>query len=241
MKIQLAIEKPVTEQYPDVTVGGFLVNLEGLKDLDGETDEMMTAASRELIRRGCKIETLANEPRIAAWRDAFKRSGLKPSTFKSSVEQLARRVLRGDSIATPLPIVNLYCGVSTLHLAPLGGYDCASLPESRIVLRHVQPKMDRFTPLAGRREDMPLLPTVVVYAAGDEIICYGFNHRDSATTCLRANTRVALFCSEATTPVHQESAKSALSCLREFLTSNGAKAGEIGLINQVKSEIELLL
>ena len=155
--------------------------------------------------------------RIAGWRDAFRKQGLKPATYRSSPEALARRLLRGQSLTTPLPVVNTYNAVSIRFLAPIGGYDVDRLPGHDIDLRFARPSQDIFTPLGGRREDMPLLDEVVVYAAGDEITCWAFNHRDSARTCLREETQKVLFLSEAVTIEQKDVSLLALQELRRLL------------------------
>lgn len=226
LMFELATE--LVERFPKVAAGGFLVD-----DLDraaaavGDVTEKGREAREALAARGVTVQNLASDPLVTGWRNAIASCDLKPSTYKSSVEQLARRYLKGETISTPLAVVNLYCTVSARRMAPLGGYDLGRLPTPEVVLRLGRPGTDRFRPLGGRPEDMPIRPCVPLYASGDEIICYAFNHRDSAETCLRAATTTAAFFSEAVNPEQQEAMAAALTDLSETLRSFGARPGPV--------------
>jgi DNA/RNA-binding domain of Phe-tRNA-synthetase-like protein len=210
--LDLLLDAALLARFPSCRVGGFLVRKLGAAagrlagmDLDG--------ARAALEAAGITAEGLSAEPRIREWRRAFSECGLKPSAFKSSPEQLASRLLKGKGISTPLPVVNAYCAVSVRHLAPMGAYDLARLPEPSVILRTARNGEDVFQPLGGRPEDMPLSERVAVYASGSEVICWAFNHRDSARTCL------------------QEETDEALPELRALLASCGAQAGEIRFVD----------
>jgi DNA/RNA-binding domain of Phe-tRNA-synthetase-like protein len=76
---------------------------------------------------------------------------------------------------------------------------------------------------------MPITDRVVVYGCGDEVICYAFNFRDSARTCLTAETQTAAFFGEAVTAEQREAMRVALDDLADFLRVRGACAGDVRL------------
>lgn len=217
-EIRIEIDPAVLEQFPECRVGGFLAR--GLR----------AAAERVRLEEpsieGVFLETLTEEPRIREWRRAYQQIGVKPSTFRGSAEQLARRLLRGSWISTPLPLVNLYSAVSVKHLTPMGAYDVERLPEPSVVLR-LPREGDVFHPLGGRPEDMPLRPEIVVYASGSEVTCWAFNHRDSVKTALQPETDLGIFMAEAVSPVQVESLDAAFSELARNLREAGAEVGEL--------------
>ena len=182
-------------------------------------------AAAELTVRGVTIEGLASEGVIADWRGAIQACGLKPSTYKSSPEQLARRLLKSGPLHTPLVLVDVYCDVATRWLAPMGAYDVASLPTGAVELRLALPDTDVFHPLGAKDGEMPLTPRVAVYADGSTVICWAYNCRDSRDTCLQENTDVGLFIGEAVTSRQHDPLRSALEDLRERLAGAGAAAG----------------
>jgi len=233
MPLTFSLSPTLLDRFPDCRAGGFLVHgLQTAAARLAEEPEPLSAAALEAA--GITQQNLADEPRIQAWRRAIARCGLKPSTYKSSPEQLAGRLLRGKGISTPLPVVNAYCAVSVRHLAPLGGYDLRRLPGPVITLRLARPGEDLFQPLGGRPEDMPLTGDVAVYACGSEVICWAFNHRDSARTCLEAGTDEAVFFSEAAAPEQHAGLEAALRDLADLLARNGARVGEIQLTDSAE-------
>ena len=237
--LKFKITDETVQAFPAIRVGGFLVadldhaatGIAGL--LDG------SAVASNLRDEGLDLTRLADEPRIAAWRSAITEMGLKPSTFKSSPEQLVRRSLKGQPVMTPLAIVNAYCSVSAKFVSPIGGYDLARLPAAPIELRFAQPDVDEFKPLGGRAEDMPLGTKVAVYAADATVLCFGFNVRDSAATCLMPNTTDAVFFGEAVAPSQWQALEQALAALRAAIVSAGGVATTVAWADSASSEFEL--
>ena len=239
---RLAIDPELFESFPHLRVGGFAVaGLGGAAaGLDAQTIEEMWAAARAALEQaGARLEVLASTPGVREWRDAFAACGLKPSTYRGSVEALARRVLKDGQVSTPLPVVDAYCAVSVRHLAPLGAYDVARLPTTELSLRRVRPETDRFEPLGGSPDQFPMSPRVVAYAAGDTVICWSFNHRDSRATCVVPETDAALFFGEAVTPEGGRSLEAALADLRERLRAAGARVGAPAFADAATPELAL--
>lgn len=227
-RVNFELHSDVIASFPTTLVTGFLA-----KDIQravanlADTSSLGQDASKTLDAAGLTPSNLLGNPVIAGWREAIRACGLKASSVRSSPEQLVRRVLRGEVFSTPLPLVNVYCDISAKWLAPLGGYDLDSLSQSDVSVRKARPETDRFSPLGGSSETMPLSPEVVVYACGDEVLCWAFNHRDSSRTCLRADTNVAAFFSEAALPVQAAAMAAAIEELRALLLRLGATVSEV--------------
>ena len=222
------IDSAVLERHPELAVGGFLVeNLDVAAAACGDSDELYREARSTLLAEGIDASDLTSEPRIVAWRSAIAACGLRPSRYRSSAEQLARRLLKDGLIRAPLPIVSLYCALSAWFLAPLGTYDLDRLPSADLVLRLGRPQTDSFSPLSGNPDDMPVSDRVAVYAARDRVLCWAFNVRDSRETCLTADTRRAAFFGEAVAECQHEALRGVLRELSRRLTGLGARAGEI--------------
>jgi DNA/RNA-binding domain of Phe-tRNA-synthetase-like protein len=220
--LEFGIDRAVLDSFPDLIVAGFWVTrLTTFAERWGESDRLMEVARSRLKEQGLTLQNLVNDPRIAAWRSAFQKMGLKPSTYKSSPEQLTRRLLKGETISTPLPVVDAYCAVSARHVAAMGGYDVVKLPSTEITIRFADSEADRFSPLGGRSEEMPLTPRVVVYASGPEVICYAFNHRDSKNTCLQSETQTAVFFCEGVAASQHDGVTAAVKELQSLLSANG--------------------
>jgi DNA/RNA-binding domain of Phe-tRNA-synthetase-like protein len=228
LRVDLEIENSVLNRFPACRVGGFLAA--GLRVAAPHFAAFPNTLATTLAAEGITLENLSAEPRIREWRKAIGQCGLKPSAFKSSPEQIAGRVLRGRTINTPLPLVNAYTVICARHLTPSGAYDLERLPTPSVRLRQAC-ITDSFQPLGAAPDEMPLHPSIVIYASGSEVLCWAFNHRDSAVTCLRPETDRALFLAEAVADVQVEALHTALGRLSEFLTTSGARVGELGYVN----------
>lgn len=224
----------VAGRHPDILVGGLLAT--GLRAAAAAAPPLPDDTAQALVGQDVTIELVADHPLIKDWRAAIASCGLKPSTYKSSPEQLARRTLKSGPVQTGLALVDLYCEVATRHLAPLGGYDVDRLPESPIDLRLAR-SGDRFTPLGGG--EMPLTDQVVVYAAGDTVLCWAYNCRDSRETCLTEDTDTGLFLGEAVTARQHEALRAALDDLAARLADAGATVGPVvyGSADRPQTEI----
>ena len=226
----------IAERHPEILVGGLLAS-----NLRATASTVAAApfpddTEQALVNQDVTLELVADHPLIRDWRTAISACGLKPSTYKSSPEQLARRTLKSGPVRTGLALVDLYCEVATRHLAPLGGYDTERLPAPAIDLRLARPD-DVFSPLGGG--EMPLTDKVAVYAAGSTIICWAYNCRDSRDTCLTEDTDTGLFLGEAVTARQHEALRTALGDLAGRLTGAGAEVGPVVFADAGSPEITI--
>ena len=77
----------------------------------------------ETLRRSYTLETLKNQPEIAATRQAYKNTGKDPSRYRPSAEALCRRILRDMElyrISTAVDVINL---ISIRTGFSIGGFD----------------------------------------------------------------------------------------------------------------------
>ena len=227
-----SLSSEITDRHPEILVGGVVAR--GLRA--ATPPPLPEDTAQALVSQDVTIELVADHPLIRDWRTAIAACGLKPSTYKSSPEQLARRTLKSGPVRTGLPLVDMYCEVATRHLAPLGGYDLDRLPPEPIVLR-VARRDDSFVPLGGG--DMPLTDKVAVYAAGSTVICWAYNCRDSRDTCLTEDTDTGLFLGEAVTTRQHEALHSALDDLAGRLSAAGAEVGPVVFADAEHPEITI--
>lgn len=228
MTLDFRIHNEVLGLFPELRV--FCVMVRGvtpcpaLVELGGRRlGEAVTHLSRMLPT----TESLMSEPLVTQWRDAYKAMGVKPSAYRCSFEALGRRAIAGKPLDSGVPAVNLYNAASIRHMACLGAYDIRRLGNTPLDLRFCRPGEDRFSPLGGHADDMPLRSGLVVYAQESEVLCWGLNHRDSEKTCLHAETTDMVFMAEGVTPGHAEMARRALSSIRSDFQLLGFDASEV--------------
>lgn len=234
---RLVIAGDVAGRHPDIMVGG--VAASGLRAAAAAVaaQPFPEDTVQALVDQDVTIELVADHPLVKDWRAAIAACGLKPSTYKSSPEQLARRALKSGPVRTGLALVDLYCEVATRHLAPLGGYDVDRLPAGPIELRLGRPGADTFVPLGGG--DMPITDRVAVYASGSTVLCWAYNCRDSRETCLTEDTDTGLFLGEAVTARQHPALRAALDDLAARLAAAGATVGPLVYAEATHPEVEL--
>jgi DNA/RNA-binding domain of Phe-tRNA-synthetase-like protein len=89
-------------------------------------------AAEDEVRRSVEAATIAEYPRIRSWREAFRAFGAKPSEYRSSIEALARRVTREDSLPTINALVDIGNVISLRHLLPAGAHAIDELTDAAI-------------------------------------------------------------------------------------------------------------
>jgi lysyl-tRNA synthetase class 2 len=142
-------DQEVFEMFPEANVYGIV--FEGVADFDPATvAPWKQRAIDSVASSGFTSDTVLEAPAVKEWRNAFQRFGVKPSKYRSSIEQLYRRALKQELIETSLPLVNLYCYVSLIEMVPMGAYDVEKL-DGDIVIRLSKEKRNLLSESETRR------------------------------------------------------------------------------------------
>jgi DNA/RNA-binding domain of Phe-tRNA-synthetase-like protein len=143
-----------------------------------ELVEQLRAAEAS-VRQRLRMDGLTDLPRIAAWREAFRAFGAKPSDFRSSIEAMARRVLRDQSLPSINALVDIGNVISLRHLLPVGGHAIDVLT-SDIELRRATGQ-ETFVAFGSDQEERPL-PGEVVFVEGDTVLTRRWSWRQANHT-----------------------------------------------------------
>jgi DNA/RNA-binding domain of Phe-tRNA-synthetase-like protein len=141
-----SIQKEIFDILPDLTIG--MVVAKGVDNThpSKEIDDLLAKAVEE-VKKNFVGDKAQEDPRIKPWRTAFSKLGISGSKFPSSIESMARRILKGDPFPKINPLVDLYNSVSLRFLVPMGGHDLDTL-EGNIHLRFTE-GWEPFTPMGG--------------------------------------------------------------------------------------------
>jgi DNA/RNA-binding domain of Phe-tRNA-synthetase-like protein len=118
----LRVADEIFRTFPAVLIG--VVAFRGVGNA-GESPEILETLRREeadAARRLAGVPVIEH-PHIVPWREAYRAFGAKPKDHPSSIEGLARRVMRGQPLPHVNSLVDLYNAVSLRHLVPVGGED----------------------------------------------------------------------------------------------------------------------
>lgn len=195
---RIHVDDAVTALRPDFAV--LAVCAYGLAN--GPSDDRSRAWLAEAAEHAAPLD----DPRLEAWRDAYRSFGAKPSRTRPSVDALTRR--------KPLPEINLvvdaYNAVSVRHCLPIGGED----------LRRYQGPA-RLVRAAGDEpsEDALGAPEIgeVIWRDDAGVTCRRWNWRQCVRTRITEETVDALFLLERLEPLTLEELAAAGDALAALL------------------------
>ena len=160
------IQKDLFDVLPDLTIG--MVVAKGVDNTHSspEISELLAQAIEEVKKKlgGGKAQ---EHPRIKPWRNAFSKLGISGSKFPSSIESMAKRILKGDPFPRINPLVDLYNSVSLKYLIPMGGHDLDTL-KGNIYLRFAE-GWEPFTPMGGGEKTI-VSKGELVYRDDEEVL-----------------------------------------------------------------------
>jgi DNA/RNA-binding domain of Phe-tRNA-synthetase-like protein len=180
---------------------------------------------------------LAQEPRIACWREAYRQFGASPKKSPSSVESLLRRVAGGELLRSINPLVDLYNAVSLERLLPAGGEDLAQVRGDIVLCRagEAEPPVR----LLGDAEARPPHPGEVIYRDDVAAICRRWNWREADRTKLTAATRDAVLVLEALPPTGRADLEQALADLAGRITRCCGGEAHTAVLDVATAELDL--
>ena len=110
------------QKYPGYVRG--LVIVRRAVNIESPIDEVarLLSGTQKTIRQRTDLEPLAAHPNIAAWREAYRAFGAKPSEYPSSIEALVKRVRRGAEVPYINTLAAICNSVSLRYLVPIGGH-----------------------------------------------------------------------------------------------------------------------
>lgn len=220
----LTIDSRIFERFPGLRVGTVVAR--GLDNRGSTAPLSPGLRDAEAAARRALTGALVEHPRIAPWREAYRAFGAKPKKYPSSIEALARRVLRGDPLPSISPLVDLYNTLSLRYLLPFGGEDLDKV-QGRVELRFAG-EAEPEVALLGRPEPASPEPGEVIYSDELGAICRRWNWREAAHTALAPETENAIFVIEALPPTPEDELRQALEALRDGLHEHCARDGDPG-------------
>jgi lysyl-tRNA synthetase class 2 len=208
--MSLRIEPRLLDTFPGIVLG--VVVARGI-DNRGEAPELdgLLRAEEERVRSELGGVTLSEHPRIASWREAYRKFGVTPKRATSSIENLLRRVLKGEAVRHVNRLVDLYNVVSLRHLLPAGGEDLGRI-EGDVSLTFAGEAEAPVT-LLGEAEARPPHPGEVIYKDAVGTLCRRWNWKEADRTKLTEETTEALLVLEALPPAGPNEMELALADL----------------------------
>lgn len=210
----LKIEQKIFDQYPDVILGvAILHNIVNLGD-SPEIANLLKNTQRSAVEY-LGNTPLIEQPFITSWREAYRKFGAKPKDYPSSIENLLRRILKGEKVRHINKLVDLYNVVSLKYLVPVGGEDLAKI-KGDVLLTFAG---DNESPvvLLGEHEARPPYPGEVIYKDDIGAVCRRWNWKEADRTKLTEETKNAFIVVEGLPPVGRDKIQKAVTDLAELI------------------------
>ncbi len=188
-EVRLAVHEEIFRRFPGYVRG--VVVASGVDN--GPSCSRLGAllrAEEETLRRRPDIESPAQWPEIAVWREAYRSLGAKPGRFRCSLEALVRRVLKGHSVPSIHRLVDLANLISLRHLVPAGGHALEEVTGD-LELRVAQGG-ESFLPLGSEDKEI-LSPGEVIFAEGDRVLTRRWTWRQGQHTVVESASRQVEF------------------------------------------------
>lgn len=169
------IDDAVLDAFPSARVSGLVATGLTIGEGDGAPEPAVSPDA---------------EAEVAAWKEAYRRMGAKPSAVRCSLDALARMVARGRSPFGINAAVDTYNAVSLEHALCMGAYDVDALGATTTV--RFARDGEQLVPIGGGAP-ISVDGRAVVYADERRVLCAYWNHRDADATKLTGQTTRAVF------------------------------------------------
>jgi DNA/RNA-binding domain of Phe-tRNA-synthetase-like protein len=172
------VAKEIFNQFPGYTRGVVIARDVSNGDSPDELLQMLRDSERS-VRAELGGPNIAEHLNIAAWREAYRCFGARPSAFRSSVEAMARRVVRGDELPSVNRLVDIGNVISLRHLVSAGCH-AIDVAIGDFELRPAAGE-EQFVPLGGSEPENPL-PGEIVLVEGDVVLTRRWTWRQGTHT-----------------------------------------------------------
>ena len=231
----LRIADEIFQRYPGYVRG--VVIAHGLAN--GPSPPALLGLLREAeagLRARVNPAAVAEEPRIKAWREAYRAFGAKPTEFRSSIEALARRALKGEQLPAINALVDIGNLVSLRHLLPAGAH-AIDLLAGDIGLRAAT-GAEQFLAFGSSAAEHPL-PGEIIFTEGDTVLTRRWTWRQAQHTLTLAGTRAVEFNIDGLPPVPLAEVEQAGAEIMELVQRFCGGRARFALLDQAQPAVSL--
>jgi DNA/RNA-binding domain of Phe-tRNA-synthetase-like protein len=215
-ELTYTISHVIFERFPGY-VRGVVIADDVRNGPSPEAIVQLLRAAEDSLRGRLRPEDVAQEPRIKSWREAYRSFGAKPSEYRSSIEAMARRVLRQESLPSINTLVDIGNLVSLRHLIPAGGHAIDVLTGD-LVLRPARGD-EAFVPFGSDQMEHPL-PGEIIFVEADTVLTRRWTWRQANHTLTLPETRAIEFNLDGLPPVPpaeiEQACEEVIDLVREF-------------------------
>jgi len=196
----------------------------------------MLRAAENSVREKLTLETLAEHPKIASWREAYRSFGAKPSKFRPSVEAMVRRVLRNEPLPSINTLVDIGNVVSLNHLVPAGGHAIDVLTQDISLCAAAGD--EEFTPLDSDHVENPIQGEII-FVEGKTVLTRRWTWRQGKHTLVMPTTTAIEFNVDGLPPVSIEEVEEACREIMQLITKFCGGSSHFEVVTRENPKIKL--
>lgn len=237
---KFVVEDSFWDIFPDAALG--LVVAKNIKPVDEVSEEeakeiaALLKTANENADQYLTSNVISENAPVKVWREAYSKFKTKKGA-RCSIENLLKRVLKGNPVGSINPVVDIYNCISLKYAVPMGGEDIDSF-EGDLRLG-VTDGGDVFRGL-GEEKDEPTLEGEVCYRDDAGAVCRCFNWRDAQRTALKDDTKDAFLVIECVDPAYLEATQAAIDELAQLMEQYmGATIASKTMVTREAPELEL--
>lgn len=203
--------------FPDAAIG--VIVARGMKrsgDIDPDKVAMLSqllASANDAAEKHLTSDTISENEVVKVWRDAYRLFKTKKGA-RCSIENLLKRVLKGNPVRSITPAVDMYNAISLTYALPVGGEDVDTIVGDMRL--GITDGGDSFLPL-GESEEDPSLPGELCYRDDEGAICRCWNWRDGRRSALSNDSENAFLIVECVDSARLDDLKAALDDLERLV------------------------
>jgi DNA/RNA-binding domain of Phe-tRNA-synthetase-like protein len=238
------VDPQLFTKYPSYVRG--LVIVRRAINIESPIDEVlrMLLGAQKAIRQRADLETPATQPNIAAWREAYRVFGAKPSEYPCSIEALVKRVRRGDEVPYINTLTALCNSASLRYLVPIGGHAIDVLQADGELRLGFATGTEEFTPFSGAPQSGRIEhpnPGEVIFTYNTSIVlCRRWTWRQGEFSKLQRTTTAAVINVDGLPPVTRDDVELISNDLATLVGMYcGNAPTEVKILSEDQPEVEL--
>ena len=233
-------EESFWELFPDAAIG--IIVASGMKSADevdpadAEAIKRLLAEANEQADKYLTSNVISENEMVKVWREAYSKFKTKKGA-RCSIENLLKRVLKGNPVGSITPSVDIYNAISLKYALPVGGEDIDTV-EGDFRLG-VTDGGDAFMPI-GEDEEDPTLPGELCYRDDVGAICRCWNWRDGQRSALSDDSENAILVIECVDPARIDVLNEALDEFAALISEHlGAKIETRAIVTRDNPELTI--
>ena len=198
--MRFRIDSRIFERFPGLNIGVLVAKGIDNTGIDEDVINLIRDMENSICERFNR-ETLSQDPKINAWRNAYSSFKAKPKNYKCSVENLYRMILDSIELRHINRIVDIYNYISIKHMIPVGGDDIDRIDGD---IRLTFAKGDEpFVELNSKEIKNPK-EGEVIYSDDNDVLCRRWNWRECDKSKMTEATRDVVVVAEGLPPFKRD-------------------------------------